>query len=92
MKNEPVMSYALFITAINTLIAMLQSLGVLTLSDDQYTAVTVFVSAFTILLAAVLRQYVTPLLNARDDDGEELTRSDNSPTLKAQAAQLREEQ
>ena len=85
MKQEPVLSYTLFVVAINTGIAMAQSLGLISLTDQQYASVTVFVSAMTILLAAVIRQYVTPLVNPRDDDGEPLTRSDNSPTIKAQA-------
>jgi hypothetical protein len=60
---------------------MLISLQVLTLTDSQFAAVMAFVSAVAVLGAAVVRQYVTPLVDPRDATGEPLTRSDNSPAI-----------
>lgn len=65
---------------------MLMSLGVIELSEDQFAAVMAFVGAVAILGAAVVRTYVTPLSNPRDVDKAPLTRSDNSPAMRARQA------
>lgn len=82
-KNEPVLSYGLIVAVISAGIAMFMSLGWLELTEQQFTSVMLFVSALAVLGAAVVRQFVTPLVNPRDVDKEPLTRSDNSPALKA---------
>lgn len=83
-KTEPVLSYGLIVAVISAGIAMAMSLGWIELTEQQFTDVMLFVSAFMVLGAAIVRQYVTPLVNPKDSDGEPLTRSDNSPALKAQ--------
>jgi hypothetical protein len=74
----------MIVTVISAGIAMLMSLGVIELTEAQFTAVMAFVGAVAILGAAIVRQYgTTTLYDPKDVDGQPLTRADGSPAIKA---------
>ena len=88
--NEPVRT-ATLVTAAMAVVAMLIAFNVLDWNDVQVTTfeaslvavLPLLVGAVQVVMGEIARAKVTPLTNPRDVDLEPLTRSDNSPALKA---------
>lgn len=86
MSNEPVLSAATIAGAISAILVALVSLGVIDLTPEQQAAIlAAVVAVLPIAMALWARMQVTPLANARDEDGEALTRYDGTPALREQA-------
>jgi len=88
MKQEPVAIAGSVVGLIMALIMWLITMGYLNWTPDQITATEQLVAiAIPLILSAVgiwlARMRVTPLVSPQDDDGEPLTRSDNSPAMRA---------
>lgn len=85
-EQEPVITANAIAGAVGAVLVMLVSLGVIDLSPEQQAAILAAVVAVLPILAALwARLKVTPLVNARDVDGEALTRFDGTPALPEQA-------
>lgn len=88
MNSKPILTVAAIVAVINTFILMAVSLGWLDLDGDQIGYINAFVVAlmsvvFPLAGAWYANRKVTPLANPKDVDGEPLTRSDNSPAIRA---------
>ena len=88
MKAKPIVTAAAVVLLVNTFLFMSAALGWWALTGEQMTAVNGFVVALmAIVFPAVgawwANRNVTPLSKPTDTDGEPLTRSDNSPALRA---------
>ena len=91
LRREPVITAAFIAGLVMAVIKWLLEMGYLGWSPDQMTATRELVEMFAPLIIMVLAAYwaraqVTPLISPMDTDGAQLTRADNSPTLKAQEA------
>jgi hypothetical protein len=72
-------------------VAMLIAFNLLSWNDAQVTAfeaslvavLPLIVGAVQVVVGEIARMRVTPLVDPQDSDGEPLTRSDNSPALRA---------
>lgn len=88
MTKEPVAIAGSVVGLIMALIMWLITMGYLDWTPEQITATEqLVVILIPLILSAVgvwyARMQVTPLADPKDDDGEQLTRSDNSPALRA---------
>ena len=89
-KQEPVRT-ATLVTAAMAVVAMLIAFNVLDWNDAQVTTfeaslvavLPLLVGVVQVVMGEIARAKVTPLSNPRDADLEPLTRSDNSPALRA---------
>lgn len=88
LKREPVAIAGSITGLIMALVMWLLAMGYLDWTPEQITATEQLVAiAIPLILSVVAviwaRWESTPLVDPRDVDGEPLTRSDNSPALKA---------
>ena len=88
LYREPVAIAGSVVGLIMSLVMWLNTMGYLSWSADQISATEQLVAiAIPLILSAIgiwlTRMRVTPLVDPKDDDGTPLTRSDNSPALRA---------
>ena len=88
LRREPVAIAGSIVGLIMALIMWLITMGYLDWTHDQVTATEQLIAiAVPLILTAIgvilARNRTTPLVDPRDADHEPLTRSDNSPALKA---------
>ena len=77
IKNEPVLTAGAVVGAIMATLAALVALGVININPEQMGAIGAALTAVVGLVlpvvgAFVARQYVTPVANPRDNDGNRL--------------------
>lgn len=87
MNTEPVITAASIAGLLSAGISFARLMGWITLSDDQFNSLMVFVGlALPIGLSLWARQQVTPLALPRDTDGVPLSRPGDVPANKQMAA------
>lgn len=94
IKREPVAVAGGIVGLIMALLMWLRTMGYLDWTPEQASATEQLVAiAVPLILSAIAvvwaRWRVTPLVDAKDEDGEPLTRSDNSPALAEQRKNLK---
>lgn len=86
LQREPVVTAAVIQAFVVALLTALIAFNV-PLTDPQKLAIVGVVEVVAPFVAAwYQRQHVTPMIDPRDDDGQPLTRADNSPSLRRQRA------
>lgn len=84
MKSQPVLTAASIAGVISAGISFARLMGWITLSDEQYNALMVFVGLLLPIVAGLwAERQTTPLSDPRDTDNVPLVRPDNSRALKA---------
>ena len=87
MNTEPVITAASIAGLLSAGISFARLMGWITLSDDQFNSLMVFVGlALPMGLSLWARQQVTPLTQPRDTDGVPLSRPGDVPANKQMAA------
>lgn len=87
MNTEPVITAASIAGLLSAGISFARLMGWITLSDDQFNSLMVFVGlALPVGLSLWARQQVTPLTQPRDTDGVPLSRPGDVPANKQMAA------
>lgn len=80
MSNEPLITAALITAIIAGLVTLLRAFGV-PITQEQQDAINQFMAILApLVVAAVARQYVTPVASPRDSTGVRLVR-DSEPEL-----------
>ncbi len=77
MSREPVLNAAAIVGLVELFVIMLVSLGILRVEDTQLQTILNFSAAFIMITAPVVgawiaRRYTWPMLDPRDDEGNEL--------------------
>ena len=77
MSREPVVNAAAIVGLVELFIMMLFSLGVLKVDDTQLSTILNFTAATIMVIAPMIgawvaRRYTWPMIDPRDDDGNEL--------------------
>ena len=76
LQREPVVISGLIIAVIQAGIIMARLMGWWQLTDEQFAGVMAFVAAVIALGTFVLRRYVTPVIDPRDENGAPLVPKD----------------
>ncbi len=83
--TEPALSANVIAGAIGAILVALVALKVIVLTPEQQAALMAAVVAVLPIVAALWsRTQTTPLIDPVDEDGEPLTRTDNTPSIAAQ--------
>lgn len=74
MQREPLITAAAITAIVATLLTLLQSLGMPITAEQQESLNQMAAILAPIVVALLARRYLTPVVDARDDTGEELVR------------------
>ena len=85
-SQEPVITAASIAGLVSAIMILLVTFGINITVEQQVAILAVIAAGAPIAAAIWARNKVTPLVNPTDEDGEPLTRTDNTPSLPAQRA------